>query len=242
MHPQKPPTVSLYMFFLTLLVLGVISPVLNPVSAAKEMELSDNSAIQPASVEHSRVNHMPTLQNFIRVVQNDVPDELTGVYVPGLLALRIIQQPAGNYGYVSPEQGAVTLFGLAENHGAIGLLAHNYLAGSDFNKLLPNMHVTLIHGNGAVDHFLITDIKYYRALEPNSPYSNFEDLENIGELITAEELFNQMYKSSDRVVFQTCVSANGEPSWGRLFVTAEHVRMESTSPSHGKWATDIRAH
>jgi hypothetical protein len=242
MQIQRSLAIPLYISFLTILVIGVISPVLNPVSAAKELELSDNSSIQPVNVEHALVNRMPTLQYFIRVVQNGASDELVGVYVPGVLALRIIQQPVGNSGYVSPEQGAATLFGLAENYGVIGLLAHNYLAGSDFNKLLPKMRVNMIYGNGRIDHFSITDIKYYRALQPNSPYSNFEDLENLGVLITAEELFNQIYKSSDRVVFQTCVSANGEASWGRLFVTAKQVSIASTSLTHSKWATNIRAH
>lgn len=242
MHIQKSPALLLYISLLTILVLGVISPLLNPVSAAKEMDLSDNGSIQPANVENALVQRMPTLQNFIRVVQNGVSDDLVGVYVPGVLALRIIQQPVGNYGYVSREQGAVTLFSLAQNYDVIGLLAHNYLAGSDFNKLLPNMRVILIHGNGKTDHFSITDIKYYRALEPNSPYSNFEDLENLGVLITAEELFNQFYKSNGRVVFQTCVSANGEPSWGRLFVTAEQASIESTSTNLSRWGIHIRAH
>ena len=33
-------------------------------------------------------------------------------------------------------------------------------------------------------------------------------------------LFKHMYASKDRLVFQTCIELNGEPSWGRLFIVA----------------------
>jgi hypothetical protein len=33
-------------------------------------------------------------------------------------------------------------------------------------------------------------------------------------------MFNRAYVGENRVVFQTCLAAEGNPSWGRLFVIA----------------------
>lgn len=242
MARQRTYALPLYISLLILFVLGFITPTFSPVSAAKDLDLTDDKLGQSSNVEPALRNRLPILRDFIRSVQNGVSGDLVGVYVPGVAAFPVVEQPAGNYGYVSREADAVTLFGLAMNYGTVGLLAHNDLAGEEFNKLLLSMRFILIYGNGKMERFSITDIKYYRALQPNSPYSDFEDLENRGVLLTAVELFNQMYTVEDRVVFQTCVSANGQPSWGRLFVTAEQVNFLSRSPSIYKRGGTTRAH
>jgi len=38
--------------------------------------------------------------------------------------------------------------------------------------------------------------------------------------LTAEQLFNRVYRGDRHVTFQTCIDANGDISWGRLFVIA----------------------
>jgi hypothetical protein len=45
-------------------------------------------------------------------------------------------------------------------------------------------------------------------------------MENGGAQLSSTDLFNQMYTGGNKVVFQTCIYANGNWSWGRLFVTA----------------------
>jgi hypothetical protein len=105
-------------------------------------------AIPPTGKEPAINQRKLSLLEFINFVKNSVSDDLVGVYVPGVIAFRIIDQPAGNYTYVSNEQDVVTLFGMTKKDNSIGLLAHNYLAGKDFNKLLPEMNDKEIYGRG----------------------------------------------------------------------------------------------
>jgi hypothetical protein len=215
------PIQPVYLSLILVLILGTLTPILNPARAANDLKISRDLPIHSSNVEPMIIPRVPGLRDFINGVMNGKPNDLVGVYVPGVMAFPIVNQPAGNYGYVSKELDEVTLFGLAKKNNTIGLLAHNDMAGKDFIKLLPFMRVMLIYGNGKINSFTITDVKYYHALEPYSPYSNFEDVENFGVWITAEELFNQIYASSNQLVFQTCIAANGESAWGRLFVTAQ---------------------
>lgn len=161
----------------------------------------------------------PTLRTFAKSVENGNARSLAGVYVPGILALAVLQQPAGNPGYVSSQAETVTQFSLAAQYNTVGLLAHNYLAGELFFRLDRNQEVILVFGDGSRQSYMISEVGRYRALSPNSPYSSFEDLDN-GTTLSVVELFNQIYAQGGRLVFQTCIEANGNLSWGRLFVTA----------------------
>jgi hypothetical protein len=214
---------------LIVLALGALSPLVSSASASDDLINIDES-IPPTGKEPAIIQRNPSLLEFINFVKNSVSGDLVGVYVPGVIAFRIVDQPAGNYTYVSDQEDVVTLFGMAKKDNSIGLLAHNYLAGKDFNKLLPDMRVILIYGNGAIKSFSITDVKYYHASNPYSPYSNFEDLENLGIWLSAKEVYNQIYGVSDRLIFQTCIEADGNPAWGRVFITAEPEK--STLPGY----------
>jgi hypothetical protein len=162
---------------------------------------------------------LPTFVEFTKAVQNSEANVLRGVYVPEVLALPIIQQPAGNAGYVSGKLGEITQFDMAAQFGNIGLLAHNHLSGSSFSKLAIGQEVRLVYGNGTVEYYVIAQILQFQALEPNSPYSSFRDLIT-NEMLTAEQLFNKVYRGERHVTFQTCLSGPESLSWGRLFVVA----------------------
>jgi hypothetical protein len=162
---------------------------------------------------------VPDFAEFSKTVQNSEPNALRGVYVPAVLALPVIQQPSGKAGYVSDKAGEVTQFGMAAHFGNVGLLAHNHLSGSFFSQLAPGQEVRLVYGNGTVEYFVITQILQFQALEPTSPYSSFRDLSN-NEMLTAEQLFNKVYRGERHVTFQTCIAAAESLSWGRLFVIA----------------------
>jgi hypothetical protein len=235
MKIRKLSFLPFYYSLVLVLVLAILTPILVPARAAYDLHISDDVTIQSSNAEPAIIPRMPSLRDFINGVKNGLADDLVGVYVPGVLAFPIVNQPAGNYGFVSSEKDVVTLFGLAMKNNAIGLLAHNNLAGKDFNKLLPVMRVILIYGNGRIKSFSINDVKYFHALEPYNPYSDFEDVENLGVWLTAEDVYNQIYGGSDRLIFQTCIAANGEPAWGRVFVTAELINPISlgTTVNHG---------
>ena len=166
--------------------------------------------------------NVPNLEDFITSVNNGDANALRGVYVQGVLAYPIIQQPSSSAGFVSMESNVVTQFNMAAQAGNVGLLAHNYLAGKSFSTLAVGNIVTLVYGDGHIEQFEITQIYQYQALSPLSPTSKFKDL-NTKVIITAEELFNLVYRGDRHVTFQTCIEGAGESSWGRLFVIAEPV-------------------
>ena len=169
---------------------------------------------------HFRTRRLPLLGTFISQVENGQAEELRGVYIPEILAARVVQQPTGNNEFVSPRQNMVTQFGLASQFGSTGLLAHNELAGESLSLLGEGQKFHLIYGNGQTVAFVVTELLNYQALEPTSTSSNFVDLEN-GGLLTASELFSKIYVRLGQVIFHTCISAEGNRSWGRLFVIAE---------------------
>lgn len=149
------------------------------------------------------------------------PKHLIGVFVAGVLALPVVPQPNGNLAYVSSQEGVATEFALARKYGSIGLLAHNYLAGKAFFQLKPGDLIALVYGDGRLETYRVLRLERYQALSPNSPYSTFVDLNNPQTRLSSTELFMRIYGSGKRLVLQTCIEQNGQPSWGRLFILAE---------------------
>jgi hypothetical protein len=163
---------------------------------------------------------LPEAEALVAQVTNGQSGELRGIYIPDILAAPVVQQPAGDHGFVSPRQNIVTQFGLASQFGSIGLLAHNYLAGEGFSSLKKGQTFYLIYEDGEVSTFVITGILSFRALEPESTSSQFVDLAG-GSLLTTAELFSEVYDRPGNVILQTCISRENNLSWGRLFIIAE---------------------
>ena len=162
---------------------------------------------------------LPDFTVFSQAVQNGKADSLRGVYIPNVLALPIVQQPSGNAGYVSSKDGEATQFAMASQFGNVGLLAHNYLSGKSFSQIAVGQEVRLIYGDGRVEYFIVTEILQYQALQPNSPWSSFRSL-NVDTTLNAEQMFKRVYSGDRHLTFQTCIQADGNSSWGRLFVVA----------------------
>ena len=162
---------------------------------------------------------LPSFDEFSRLVQNGQRDVLRGVYVDSVLALPVVQQPAGETTYVSDHEGEATQFGTASQYGTVGLLAHNHMAGSAFSQLSIDQEVHLIYGDGFVETFVVKAVLKFQALQPDNPYSSFRNL-NRDETLSATQLFNRVYSGYYHLTFQTCIAANGKSSWGRLFIIA----------------------
>ncbi len=160
------------------------------------------------------------LERFAASLRTGEPGAVTGVWVPGILSLPVQQQPAGDPGYVSSEAETLTQFSLASALGTTGLLAHNELAGFHFFVLEPGQEIFIVYGDGTVKEYRVTAIRRFKALQPDSPFSDFLDLDRDQVGISAEALFYQVYQADDRVVLQTCIEENGISTWGRLFVIA----------------------
>jgi len=181
-------------------------------------DVNSTSAVIAAASSTTAV--MP-LSDFASAVNSGYAG-ITGVYVDGTLANKVIQQPAGNNGFVSTAKGVLTQFNLASQYGNIGLLGHNFAAGQQFFKIQPGNIIHIIYGNGEIKSFAVTSTHEYQALSPASPTSDFIDLES-NERLTSTQLFKSMYAGSTHLTLQTCIAMDNEPSWGRLFVIAEPV-------------------
>ncbi len=175
----------------------------------------------PVSVQAADTgeSNFPTFADFSKSVQNGKPSDLRGVYVSNVLALPVVQQPSNNAGYVSGNSGEATQFALASRFGNIGLLAHNHLAGKSFSQLAVGQEVRLVYGDGRVETFIVTEVLKYQAMKPDSPYSEFRNV-NDDKILSAEQMFKRVYFGDRHVTFQTCIEKDGNLSWGRLFVVA----------------------
>lgn len=165
-------------------------------------------------------NAQPDFADFRRLVQNGEANVLRGVYVEDVLALPVVQQPADQPYFVSDHEGEATQFSMPSRYGNIGLLAHNTLSGKFFSQLVTGQEVRLVYGDGRVEYFVVKDILRFQALEPENVSSSFRNLDR-QETLSAGQVFQRAYVGERHLVFQTCIQANGNASWGRLFVVAE---------------------
>ncbi len=178
-----------------------------------ELGINDNEA----------VSSFPGLSAFARSVQNDLPNQIRGIYVQGAMAFPVVQQPISDAGYVSSAPDTITEFQLAARYNSIGMLAHDYLAGASFSKLQPGTDVVLVYGDGSLKVFRVYEVQQYQALSPSSPYSKFVDLSDRVNF-TSDQLFYRTYGlGNSTLVLQTCISTPNIPSWGRMFVLARPV-------------------
>jgi hypothetical protein len=208
------------------ILLAFLSPIIHPAFASDI----------PSGEEVSSSAPLPALRDFVITVKSGEPRSLVGVYVPGLLALPIVQQPGNAPGYVSTQPGVATQFRMAKVYGTDALLAHNYLSGNLFFELEAGQRVVLVYGDGRVKFFEIKERNSYQALSPNSPYSNFLDLDNPGSILSAADVFLKNFGIGSQLVFQTCIESAGVESWGRLFVKAEPIQRRT---AQGMWASRL---
>lgn len=159
------------------------------------------------------------LTSFIQSVKNENSSAIKGIYVRDVLSMPVVQQPAGNAGWVSETDNAITQFGMASRYNTTGLLAHNTHAGAEFSQLKKGQIVVVINGKGELQRYKIATIYRFQALQPTNPYSDFIDLET-NQKLSATDLFYQVYTGEHHLTFQTCIEQNGDSSWGRLFVLA----------------------
>ena len=137
-----------------------------------------------------------------------------------ILANAVVQQPAGDPGFVSSDRDLLTQFQQASQLGSTGVLAHNFLAGAQFSEIQPGQVIYLVYGDGRTSAFVVRDALRYQALQPMSPYSAFVDLAD-GRHFGTSELFVNIYGRRGALILQTCIEAEGVSTWGRLFVVAE---------------------
>jgi hypothetical protein len=163
---------------------------------------------------------VPPLWEFIDSLDYVWGDSVVGLYVPGTLAMPVVQQPVGVSSFVSNQANVVTQFELASQYGNVGLLAHNYLGGAKFFQIEPGQLIYLIYGDGSLRLYIVSELLHYQALSPKSFASDFRSLDYSSGQLSAQDLFYQIYAERDGIILQTCISSQGVMAWGRLFVIA----------------------
>lgn len=166
----------------------------------------------------------PDLQSFVASVTNGDASTVTGLYAEGLFALQVRQQPPTDINYISDEIGTVTQYSQPAQFGVTGLLAHNTLSGKQFFRLRKDGELILVYGDGRLERYRIRDVQNYQALSPYDTRSDFVDLNHPGApILSHNDLYQRVYTTPETLVLQTCIEANGEPTWGRLFIIADPI-------------------
>ena len=166
-------------------------------------------------------SNVPPLWSFVESIANGEL-ELRGLYIPSVLALEVIQQPKSQSAFVSSEPDKATQFRLASAYGTIGLLAHNYAGGADFDEVVIGDQIDLVYGDGRIHHYRVSSILRFQAIDPTNTRTSFVDLATQLKA-TAEDLFMKVYSGKPHLTLQTCISNGSISSWGRLFIIAEPV-------------------
>jgi hypothetical protein len=190
--------------------------------AVKAEPLKPNSAAiyLPFLQSESGSTGLPSLPAFINSVKNGLSGVVRGVYAAGEFAFSVAQQPAGDYDYVSTDPKSVTQYGPLAETGSIVLLAHNNLAGMKFFLLKKGATITIIFGDGATLNGKIFSLDSYQALDPLDAFSSLLNLDT-REVLDSAQTFLKYYMEKGMITFQTCISQDNNPSWGRLFVVAK---------------------
>jgi hypothetical protein len=164
---------------------------------------------------------IPPFWNFVEsVVDGDL--KLKGLYIPSVLALEVVQQPNSQPSFVSSDPDKATQFGLASTYGTIGLLAHNFAGGAEFDEVVVGEMINLVYGDGRIKEYRVSSILRFQAIDPINTKTSFLDLATqLKE--TAEDLFMKVYSGKPHLTLQTCISNGSISSWGRLFIIAEPI-------------------
>ncbi|MEW6502678.1 MAG: hypothetical protein AB1457_01805 [Chloroflexota bacterium] len=158
----------------------------------------------------------PSLTQFADTVKNG-ENRITGLYVEKLLAKPVVPQPSGDYEFISNDADAITQFMLT-TPDVVGLLAHNHLAGKLFFEIKPGMRVFLLDGKGKTTEYQVIEIYSYQLVNIDG-VEKYQDLET-ADIIGTAQLFAKFYMGEKHLTLQTCISRDGNPSWGRLFIYA----------------------
>ena len=193
-----------------------------PMSGASSIGANTGAEVMQSAAAPVALETYPGLGQFAASTINGIPGDVVGIYVRDIMALPVQQQPPGDPSYVASEHNLLTEFTMPKRYGAVGILAHNYLSGSRFSQLTPGTEIVVVFGDGRIARYTVTGSESYQALDPNSPVSDFvHPSDPTRRVLTSSEMFQRVYTRPNQIVFQTCVEAFGDPSWGRIFITAE---------------------
>lgn len=146
------------------------------------------------------------------------------IIFPNTPPLPIVQQPNGEYTWVSNNPNEITEFSMSQKWYNVPTYgAHSYEAGRYISALNPGDLIGFRYGNerrGGGYSKRVSAIRKFQALNPTDPTSLLVDLRS-GKKYTSTHLSKELYDNKKKVVFQTCIEKDGNKNWGRLFVITE---------------------
>jgi len=223
-------------FFVAFLLLIILPRLLRGQSAV--FQILPSTSVTPAatgsllSLGGPAAGTLPELKALAAPYLNGKAADAVAVSVEGRLAMPVVQQPKDQPAFVSSEGDVLTQFSLPRQYGTTGLLAHNFLSGKRFAEIQVGDVVSVVYGDGHAARFRVEKIESYQALSPTSPYSQFIDLSAPqSRRLSSADLFNRVYTQPGQLVFQTCIAADGEASWGRVFITATGIDQHFLLPT-----------
>jgi hypothetical protein len=191
-----------------------------PLTATAElMTLALTPTLIAPTQPNSETTSLPSLEEFTHQVSDGQGTLVRGLYVPKVMAIRIVPQPQGDPGFISAEDGTATLFQTAAFFGVTGLLAHNFLSGKEFFRLNLGQELNVVYGDGHILHFRVSQIDDFQRLSSNDLRSNFTELSS-GLEKTADQVFADFYQGSPHLTLQTCIERDDDWSWGVRFIKA----------------------
>lgn len=145
-----------------------------------------------------------------------MPETPVRVYAPGVFNFPIVGQDQGE---VTGQADEVSLFeGPFLEYGVVGLLGHDYLAGSEFYELEQGDWLIVWLEGGGLEAYQIAEIRQFQAVGSVYPFQAFADLET-GTVLSEEEVFEAMYRRPGGLVLQTCIDGG----WGLAFWVGEKM-------------------
>jgi hypothetical protein len=195
------------------------------------MDGSASQAIAGAVVDPSGAQALYTTRDvgfeaFVLDVANGDSETITGVYVAGLLSLRVLQQPPEDVAFVSNENGTATQFQSSAHFGVVGLLAHNYLSGRHFLSIAPGHEIRLVYGDGSYRRYQVVGLADFERLTRFDVLSDFRDLQTQA-ILTSREVFDRFYRGNNYLTLQTCLEGDGDLNWGIRMVSAVPIDPDS---------------
>ena len=201
-----------------------------PESSAPRNPDDDSTELPPAGAMGGAASYSPDVlveeipedpgfDSFLEQVAHGDPETITGVYVAGLLSLRVLQQPAEDVAFVSNEDGTATQFQSPALYGVIGLLAHNFLSGKHFLNLVPGQEIRIVYGSGSYKRYQVSDISDFERLTRFDIRSDFRNIET-DAVLSSKDLFTDFYREGNYLTFQTCLEGAGYSNWGVRMISA----------------------
>ena len=181
--------------------------------------------------EQLSTNDTPSLTVFRSTVMNGIPDELTGVWVEGLLAYEVVAGDGANVPHV-PNTAA--LYDWASKRGVTALMIHNNLGGTALYELEAGMRIAAVYGDGHIIWYVASDITAYEASSYSAqgfkgPFRAW-DCERCAFDYSVEDIQANHYTGRPHLAFQTCLEGSGR--MGFIVLEAEPLAaFQYGSPS-----------